>query len=495
MLSPRIAAAAAALGVLSYGTICVTQSHHAVNADEQRPDAKAELQGAAEVIQNDGPPAELKLEVQHREISSESFAVTGSGVVWTIAPDGPPRFHNGARVPATKPLHLGYDDDLESIIRPPAKNRIMFFDQGQWHIVPWTRPLDRRDDNGPQGRIVAGHDNVVLVVGGELTLLIQGTEVIDSGSLLDLIVKHHDRIRSSFGLGVKHPIHRDKWRQHTMIASDSHGHIWCLNDNRLNVLVNGTWIECRELLTENGSRYGIIKFFVPGPDHRYFYIGDQSLRHDGGISFLAWIENGKLRLKPTHHAIEGHGVYPAVCEGSDAVWIGSPDGRAAPMCDLFDGQSAIRIDRNGKQTDRLKMSGYPILSDPLGNMWLGKIRGNSQNHFNIVRDARVVQQIDIPVGHALQCQYSDCTPLFCDKPGSVYVYTVNGLQHMVADGETPHIYRKELCYSLGPASAVPRAYSEQGYCVWLVAGHDVPVNSIYIARLPANRPPEIRASN
>lgn len=485
MISQRIAAAAAALGVLSCGSICFTQSQHAVNADEQRPDAKAGFPHAAEAVQEDGAPAELKLEVQHREISSESFAVTGSGVVWTIAPDGPPRFHNGARVPATKPLHLGYDDDLESIIRPPAKNQITFFDQGKWHIVPWTRPLDRRDRNGPQGRIVAGIDNVVLVVGGELTLLIQGTEVIDSGSLPDLIVRHHDRIRNSFGLGVKHPIHRDKWRRHTMIASDSQGHIWCLNDNRLNVLVNGTWIDSRELLTESGSRHGIIRFFVPGPDHLYFYIGDQSLRHDGGKSFLAWIEDGQLRLNSTHHTIRGHSIYPAVREGSDAIWIGSPDGQAAPMCDLFDGQSAIRIDRNGRQTNRLKMSGYPILSDSIGNMWLGQIRGSSKNHFNIVRDARVIQQIDLPVGRTLECQYSDYTPLFSDKPGSVYVYTVNGLQHMVADGEAPYIYRKGLCYSPGPAGAVPRAYSEQGYFVWLVAGHDAPVKLIYIAQLPA----------
>ena len=487
MISKRIVSLAIAFFGLSFAAVHFAHRDHTVNANDQPPGNPAEAPGRPGEIQKDENLDELNLRILHKEISSESFAVTGSGAVWTIAPEGPPRFHNGERVSATETLHLGYDDDLQSITRPPARNQITFFDRGKWHVVPWTKALDRRGDNGPKGRIVAGIDNVVLVVGGDLTLLIQGTEVIDCGELFDLIRKHRDRICRSFGPGVPHPIRRDNWRLNTMIAADDAGHIWCLHDDGLRVLVDETWLVSSNVLVENGKRHGHITFFVPGPDHRYFYIGDQFLRHDGGMSFLAKIDDGHLTLNSTHHAIEGMSLYPAVREQNDGIWIGSPDGRAGSTCDFFDGQSAVRIDRNGEQTHRLKMSGYPVLSDPIGNVWLGQIRGSSRNLFNIVRDGKVIQQVEVPVGHAMDGESSDCAPLFCDKRGSVYLYTGTGLQHMVADEETPHLYRKGRCHSLGKVAAIPRAYSKQGYCIWLVADHHVPMKSMYLAELPANR--------
>ena len=96
----------------------------------------------------------------------------------------------------------------------------------------------------------------------------------------------------------------------------------------------------------------------------------------------------------------------------------------------------------------------------------------------------MIQKLELPVGHAMDRHQGDCRPLFCDKPGSVYVCTVNGLQHMVADEKEPHEYRNGDCYSLGDASTTPRAYSEQGYCVWLVAGFDAPLKMMYLAKLP-----------
>lgn len=458
----------------------------AVNAHEPRTESTAEAPGRQGVVQGGENRDESQLKILHKEVSSEAFSVTGSGAVWTISPEGPPRFHDGERVSATKPLHLGYDDDLQSIIRPPARNQITFFDEGKWHVVPWTKTLDRRDDNGPMGRIVAGIDNVVLVVGGERTLLIEGTEVIHDGELFDLLRKYRTRIGRSFGPGVPHPIRPDNWRLNTMIAATDAGHIWCLHDNELRVLVNDTWLVASRLLVEQGKRHGQIAFFLPGPDHRYFYIGDQSLRHDGGMSFLARIHDGNLTLNSTHHAIEGMSLYPAIREQNDAIWIGSPDGRAASTSDLFDGQSAIRIDRNGEQTDRLKMSGYPVLSDPIGNVWLGRIRGSARDLFNIVRDGKVIQQVKVPVGHAMDVE-SDRAPLFCDQRGSVYVSTVSGLQHMVADEKAPHFYRPGRRYSLGKTATIPHAYSTQGYCIWLVADHNVSLKSMYLAELPARR--------
>ena len=269
-----------------------------------------------------------------------------------------------------------------------------------------------------------------------------------------------------------------------MIAADRQGRIWCLHNRDLRVLIDDTWLDCREPLIAAGDRNGAMAFFVPGPDHRFLFVGDGSLRHDGGMSFLARIEDGRLHLTATHHAIDGMGQYPAVREQNDALWIASPDGGAGSTSDYFTGQSAIRLDRDGRETHRLKMSGFPVLSDPIGNMWLSKIRGRSLDLFNIVRDGEVIQQIDVPGQIETTFRNSEYAPVFCDRPGSVYVQTEGGLQHFVADETAPDCYRTGQRYSLGTSQGILRAYSSQGYCISLDAGHDVPLKLMYLAKLP-----------
>ena len=95
------------------------------------------LGSAAKHVKRVGPLGRT-LKVLEKEVCGKAFAVTGTGAVWTFVPDGPPRFHEGKRVSATQPLFLGYDDDLQSITQPPARNRIAFFDKGEWHVVPWV---------------------------------------------------------------------------------------------------------------------------------------------------------------------------------------------------------------------------------------------------------------------------------------------------------------------------------------------------------------------
>ena len=477
--------------ILVFAAACMAGCDHQADApvDAAAPQPaistpNPQLIAGTRAIHSEDKPEHSALDVLEKEVCGESFAVTGTGAVWTIAPEGPPRFHDGQRVSATQTLHLGYDEDLEPITRPPANNQITFFDRGEWQVVPWTERLNRRDRNGPNGRIVAGIDNTVLVIGDEKALLIQGTEVVGHGELVDLIREHRDLICRSFGPGAPHPIRRDNWNRHTMIAADERGRIWCLHDEHLRVLIDDVWLDCREPLVKAGDRNGAIAFFVPGPGHRFLYIGDQSLRHDGGMSFLAKIEDGRLALTPTHHAIEGMSRYPAVREQNDAIWIGSPDGRAGSRSDHFYGQSAVRIDRNGEESHVLKMSGYPVLWDPIGNMWLGRIRGSSDDLFNIVRDGVVIQQLDIPGQIDTIHPSSEFMPLFCDRPGSVYVYTASGLQHVVADEAAPHRYRVGRRYSLNKSKGTPRAYSSQGYCISLVAGQRVPLKWMYLATLP-----------
>ncbi len=424
------------------------------------------------------------LKSMEQEVCGRAFAVTGTGAVWTFIPNGPPRFHKGQRVPATKPLVLGYDDDLEAIIKPAAQNRIAFFDQGKWHVLPWAERLTRHDRNGPYGRIVAGIDNTVLVVGDDRALLIQGTKIVDSGSVLELLKKHRDVIRTSFGLGVPYPIRRDRWLRHTMIVADKLGRIWCLHDNHLHVLVDDSWLECRESLVQAGSRHGTIAFIVPGPDHRYLYIGDNQLRHDGGVSFLAMIKNGDVVFEPTHHAIDGMGKFPALLEQNDAIWIASPEGKSGGVCDIFTGQLAVRIDKDGQVSNTLRMSGYPLLNDSIGNTWLGGIRGGPDNIFNIVREGKVVQKLEAPVKLTESGYNGDYLPVLCDSPGSAFVYHDQGFTHFVADEQSPHHYQQAHHYTLEKPTGAPQSYSSQGYCISLDAYDDQAVKLMYLTRLP-----------
>lgn len=439
----------------------------------------------------DDIPVAATLETIEQEVCGEALGVTGTGVIWTYIPDEAPRFHDGKRVPATKRLHLGYDNDLESIYKPAAENRIAYFDQGKWHKLEWDEPLGRHDSNGPYGRIVAGIDNTVLVVGSDKTLLIRGDQVVDSGELLEVLKLNQEVVSGAFGPGAPHAIRRDRWNNHTMIAADLEGKIWCLHDMHLCVLTNDTWIDCREPLIEAGSRKGLITFLIPGPGHRFLFVGDQNLRHDGGSSQLVSFENQTVKAVPTHHAIRGMGHYPAIRERNDALWIASPAGYDSKVCDTYTGQLAVRIGRNAREPNPLSMAGYPLLSDPIGNVWLGSIRGGPQDQFNIVREGKIIQQLKAPVEMTEStynlAQYSynaDYVPLYCDSPGSVFMHTKTGLLHYVAERQPPYLYHAEQHYRMRNAKRLPVGFSSQGYCITMDAGDRTTLKRIYLTKLP-----------
>jgi len=196
------------------------------------------------------------------------------------------------------------------------------------------------------------------------------------------------------------------------------------------------------------------------------------------------VQEGKVTLKSTYHAIESHNRYPAVREKDRAIWISNPEGRAVPQSDIYFGQSAIRIDQNGKETNRLKLSGYPMLSDPIGRMWLGRIRGGRPNQFNIVQHGKVVQTVEIPGLIREGSPSTEYQQLFCDGPGSVYVHTSYGLLHMVADKDPPHHYRPGKWYSCGEDGDLSNGYSNQGYCLSLKAGYNVKLKMLHLTSLP-----------
>ena len=127
--------------------------------------------------------------------------------------------------------------------------------------------------------------------------------------------------------------------------------------------------------------------------------------------------------------------------------------------------------------------GAPVLADEAGNVWLCDIRGPIQDTYNVWRDGKVVQRVQIP--HADRNTF-----LFSDQPGSVYAWTISGLQHLVADGPTFDKYRLERLYPLEGISgqSLSRAYSKHGYLVTLTAldTRTAPYYYLYLIKLPGS---------
>lgn len=122
-----------------------------------------------------------------------------------------------------------------------------------------------------------------------------------------------------------------------------------------------------------------------------------------------------------------------------------------------------------------------MLSDEAGNIWLCNIQGPVQDTYNVWRNGKIVQKLQIP-------RADRNTFLFSDKPGSVYAWTVSGLQHLVADGPTFDRYRVVRLYPIEGISgqSLSRGYSKHGYLVALTASEarSVLYYYLHLVKLP-----------
>ena len=114
-------------------------------------------------------------------------------------------------------------------------------------------------------------------------------------------------------------------------------------------------------------------------------------------------------------------------------------------------------------------------------MWLCDSRGPIQDTFHVWRSGKIVQKLQIP-------QADRNTFLFSDRPGSVYAWTISGLQHLVADGPTFDTYRLDRLYPLEGilGQSLSPGYSKHGYLVTLTAldTRTAPYYYLYLIKLP-----------
>ena len=440
------------------------------------------------VYDTDAPPRP-SLEVIEKE--GYICAVSGSGAVWLTAPEGGPRYDwYGRRVPARSLIPL-YDPRTKEgqehwdSYQPIPKTQLTYFDQGEWHIVAWEEYFEKKDDWIRLDRVVRltpGAGNYIIAETRDEFILIQGTDVLDHGDVFELVKRQRKRICEAFGPEAP--------QQNAFLAGNDKGHIWYMDrstDRTLYVLVDEEWIDCREIMIEAGSKYGQAEDFIPFCENERILTGDH-IPNSEGRAFFATVENGAPRFEETYRGGRNEAKLPALPLPNGELWLSVVNGFQPRVNGMeFGDQAAVRFDRNGRESERVVNSGFPILFDPLGGLWLGGIRGSvSLNAYNILNDG-AIRRLNIPGQFNDQYVTSDTIRTYCDRPGSLYVQTVEGLLHLVMDENEPSGYRFEETYSLLGIGDELHSLSRQGYMVFSKSHPELDANFIpffYLVKLP-----------
>ena len=244
------------------------------------------------------------------------------------------------------------------------------------------------------------------------------------------------------------------------VLSDKAGYIWLLESRKLSVLINGTWHSCESPLLSAGSRNGEVEYINRCSQGR-IYATDFLLLHDKGKSFYGYVENGKPVFITAPHSTNSKETKKAVRDVNDGLWIACNRGSAAATSDFISGQFALRIN-DKDQTQELVNNGWAFLSDKAGNVWLGDIRGGNSGQFNLWRDDKIINKVDVPTAD----EYT--IDLFSDKKGSVYVQTVSGLYHLTSSSKSNYSdYQVDKRYDIPnlPGTILQMSYSELGFFV------------------------------
>ena len=118
-------------------------------------------------------------------------------------------------------------------------------------------------------------------------------------------------------------------------------------------------------------------------------------------------------------------MYPCgIRDATGALWVPSEDRRSFGTGDRVEGQLTIRMAAEGP-VEQLRDAGWPCLKDKNGNIWLGAIHGRRPEVFGVWRDGKILHALTVPAAF-------DGSDMFSNKPGSVFVWTSMGLQHLVA---------------------------------------------------------------
>jgi hypothetical protein len=403
---------------------------HAVSADGRLFVSVALPQGLRpiEVFTPGAPDTESPLEVSHIPVLSHLWAITDAGAVWAHGPDGLTRF-----------------DGLQwSSIRPSQKEHADY--------------------------LLPGKHDAMLLWSEHSATLYDGPRELGTGERFTLLQQHRPRIQKAFGPGDSGGRGLGVRAESCGVQVDLAGNTWCWEPSgRLLVEVDSAWSDADEALTDSHAGH-VINAVLVG-DGSKLYVRTKDVGRIGGNAFFAELKNGKPHCVTAPRDVFWFEPPPNLFDRDGGFWIGAS---------TVAGQVAYRLSREGK-VNELRNVGLPVLADEAGDVWLCESRGPIQDNFRIWRKGQLVQKLVIPKADMK-------TFLFSDRPGSVYAWTVSGLQHLVADGPNFDCYRLHKVYPVEGISgqALSKGYSKHGYLAILTAleTRKAPYYHLYMVRLP-----------
>jgi hypothetical protein len=320
----------------------------------------------------------------------------------------------------------------ENPVARPGGNwggKIVRYDGKTW-TAPDTQPSQMAFS------FVPGKDGVMLAQSPMESILYRGEKEIASGDLVDMIEKNREVFQKNFVSDLPSFLNFTG-RQASQILADKAGNIWRLEENgRLLVLVGDKWLLAHEPLVAAGSASGMMFSMAPLGDRQKIYVLDRNETPNKPSAFLGEVKDGKLVFSVAPRlAIQGND-FLRVRDAEGALW-----GVAnMQVPNLGYRQYMVRLAADGT-SEKFDFNGTPKLVDAAGNLWVEKSFGPKGLTYKIWRKGEWLQEISVP---GVSRSY---TPV-SDKPGSVFVWTNQGLQHLVADGPDYKQFRVEQLYSI-----------------------------------------------
>lgn len=261
------------------------------------------------------------------------------------------------------------------------------------------------------------------------------------------------------------------------ISTDTSGNIWVIENGKFSVLANDSWLDVAGALQRVGLTQGRIRYLSAVGDGSKIYISDLGLAHLQGRSFLARLVDGNIEFTPAPHATASGGSTLCLRTDDGALWIPCQDAEArGNITQVLSYRPAI-VTHEGEKNDGPR-EGWPALIDRSGNVWLVEKKHTPTDGLMIWRDGRIVQRLKMP-GKVI------ADNLFSDRPGSVFVWTSQGLHHLVVSEDDPETFTLKSTHVLRlPSPGHESAYSSlAGFMVGLRIGTQA---NLALFQLPAD---------
>jgi len=383
-----------------------------------------------------------------------------------------------------------------SIWAESHKYGLVRFDGKRWDPVQALRGRRRVEFFMP------GCDGAMLLKAGNF-YLVTPKRVHSNASLRKLIELARADVAAAFRRGAPPYGHFGH-----CIAPDRDGNIWLLDigtkrqefrgrerevedPGKLCVLAGDRWIEGSAALGEAGSRWKRTYHLAPLGDGRRIYMTDFLLAHDHGRSFYGEVKDGKIVLTPAPHTSERVLIKLNVRDPDNRLWLPANESRAQRTCDHILSQKAYRLAGEG-EPKVLTNSGWPLLYDGDGTLWLGRIRGRPPNQFHVWRGDEIVTTVLVPMA-------TKRTKLFAERPGSVLAWTGNGLERVsTPDPADPAQFEAGPRYACPEFKWTPQVCYSHGHVFALVPRksgrknrYDIDIYERYLYVIPVPEP-EVR---